>query len=60
MVTEQRKNQILYVSKIKEKDKKFRHDTNIFYQINVLQYQKFQEENPKENEIQWTFTYFPS
>lgn len=29
-------------------DKKFRHDTNIFYQINVLQYQKFQEETPKK------------
>lgn len=30
----------------KKMDKKFRHDTNIFYQINVLHYQKFQEENP--------------
>lgn len=47
MVTEQRKNQPNTICfKIKEMDKKFRHDTNIFYQNNVLQYQKFQEENP--------------
>lgn len=46
MVTEQRKNRNTKCFKIKEMDNKFRHDTNIFYQINVLQYQKFQEENP--------------
>lgn len=48
MVTEQRKNRNTKCFKIKEMDKKFRHDTNIFYQITYYNIKSFRRKTPKK------------